>query len=427
MSARAIAGRISMSRFESGVFPAPLGIQRVRGDRGSGRRGDGRRSGCAPRLPVLNSIAPMAPCSVETNARACSAWTRRTRPASPRRGRTCASRRLPPDPRASSTRARRPPSASIASRHQTSDVRAPMDRCGTRRHRLTKRVRRTRARSVDLTPASTHRDKRMSSSWHQFPVGARQHQLLHRRPANAHTGGTRTTNSERPRTNAMSGPGLFEPGEEYVPAGIKPVVDEATLPTAPAAGGEELWLIQIPGDADPADLDGLRFRISDEGNGPEISQFKVGGESFIAFEPPSASHPRPCRPPPSRPPQQPSPPAALFAHFSADEPDPLPLTGRREEMAVEGGRCDHGQCYVRAAVEEGWRKAGVRRAKENHEEDHQEQAKYRESRRNIGFEDAVANEEGAKTPGEKKEKNGRRIRTTRGTRSPRRSPRSRHL
>ena len=45
------------------------------------------------------------------------------------------------------------------------------------------------------------------------------------------TGGTRTTNSERPRTNAMSGPGLFEPGEEYVPAGIKPVVDEATLPT----------------------------------------------------------------------------------------------------------------------------------------------------------------------------------------------------
>ena len=88
----------------------------------------------------------------------------------------------------------------------------------------------------------------------------------------------------------MSGPGLFEPGEEYVPAGIKPVVDEATLPTAPAAGGEELWLIQIPGDADPADLDGLRFRISDEGNGPEISQFKAGGESFIAFEPPSAPH-----------------------------------------------------------------------------------------------------------------------------------------
>ena len=136
------------------------------------------------------------------------------------------------------------------------------------------------------------------------------------------TGGTRTTNSERPRTNAMSGPGLFEPGEEYVPAGIKPVVDEATLPTAPAAGGEELWLIQIPGDADPADLDGLRFRISDEGNGPEISQFKAGGESFIAFEPPSASHPRPCRPPPNRPPQQPSPPAALFAHFPLTNPIP---------------------------------------------------------------------------------------------------------
>ena len=136
------------------------------------------------------------------------------------------------------------------------------------------------------------------------------------------TGGTRTANSERPRTNAMSGPGLFEPGEEYVPAGIKPVVDEATLPTAPAAGGEELWLIQIPADADPADLDGLRFRISDEGNGPEISQFKAGGESFIAFEPPSAPHPRPCRPPPSRPPQQPSPPAALFAHFPLTNPIP---------------------------------------------------------------------------------------------------------
>ena len=120
----------------------------------------------------------------------------------------------------------------------------------------------------------------------------------------------------------MSGPGLFEPGEKYVPAGIKPVVDEATLPTAPAAGGEELWLIQIPGDADPADLDGLRFRISDEGNGPEISQFKAGGESFIAFEPPSASHPRPCRPPPNRPPRQPSPPAALFAHFPLTNPIP---------------------------------------------------------------------------------------------------------
>ena len=136
------------------------------------------------------------------------------------------------------------------------------------------------------------------------------------------TGGTRTTNSERPRTNAMSGPGLFEPGEEYVPAGIKPVVDEATLPTAPAAGGEELWLIQIPADADPADLDGLRFRISDEGNGPEISQFKAGGESFIAFEPPSAPHPRPRRPPPNRPTQQPSPPAALFAHFPLTNPIP---------------------------------------------------------------------------------------------------------
>jgi hypothetical protein len=74
-------------------------------------------------------------------------------------------------------------------------------------------------------------------------------------------------------TNAMSGPGVYEPGEEYVPAGIKPLVDEGSLPVAPAAGGEELWLIQIPHDADPADLDGLRFKISDEDAGAEISQF----------------------------------------------------------------------------------------------------------------------------------------------------------
>ena len=38
--------------------------------------------------------------------------------------------------------------------------------------------------------------------------------------------------------------------------------------------------------------------------------------------PPSAPHPRPCRPPPSRPPQQPSPPAALFAHFPLTNPIP---------------------------------------------------------------------------------------------------------
>ena len=79
-------------------------------------------------------------------------------------------------------------------------------------------------------------------------------------------------------TNAMSGPGVYEPGEEYVPAGIKPLVDEGSLPVAPAADGEELWLIQIPHDADPADLDGLRFKISDEDAGPEISQFKAGGK-----------------------------------------------------------------------------------------------------------------------------------------------------
>ena len=222
------------------------------------------------------------------------------------------------------------------------------------------------------------------------------------------TGGTRTTNSERPRTNAMSGPGLFEPGEEYVPAGIKPVVDEATLPTAPAAGGEELWLIQIPGDADPADLDGLRFRISDEGNGPEISQFKAGGESFIAFEPPSASHPRPCRPPPNRPPQQPSPPAALFGPFSADEPDPLPLTGRagKKWRLKEDDAITASTMFVLPSKKAGGRQefGGPRRITR----------RITMNRRNIGIEDAAANEEGAKTPGEKKEKKRKKDKDDKG-------------
>ena len=94
-------------------------------------------------------------------------------------------------------------------------------------------------------------------------------------------------------TNAMSGPGVYEPGEEYVPAGIKPLVDEGSLPVAPAAGGEELWLIQIPHDADPADLDGLRFKISDDDAGAEISQFKAGGKTQGYSTPPPTYKYRP--------------------------------------------------------------------------------------------------------------------------------------
>ena len=62
-------GRISTSRFSVGFFQRGPRDRIVSGEIADLGRGDGRRSGRAPRLPVLNSIAPMAPCSVETNAR----------------------------------------------------------------------------------------------------------------------------------------------------------------------------------------------------------------------------------------------------------------------------------------------------------------------------------------------------------------------
>lgn len=144
----------------------------------------------------------------------------------------------------------------------------------TRRHRFGRmRMRRPRARSVvalghPLQDYIAFAEQKTSPVTESSATAARE--PPHRRAA--------PQDFTRLGTNAMSGPGVYEPGEEYVPAGIKPLVDEGSLPVAPAAGGEELWLIQIPHDADPADLDGLRFKISDEDAGPEISQFKAGGK-----------------------------------------------------------------------------------------------------------------------------------------------------
>ena len=75
----------------------------------------------------------------------------------------------------------------------------------------------------------------------------------------------------------MSGPGAYEPPEEYVPAAIEGVIDEKALPTEPAAGEDELWLVQVPGDVNPADFQGLRFKLTGEGAGADVAAFKAGG------------------------------------------------------------------------------------------------------------------------------------------------------
>ena len=75
----------------------------------------------------------------------------------------------------------------------------------------------------------------------------------------------------------MSGPGAYEPPEEYVPAAIEGVIDETALPTEPAAGEDELWLVQVPGDVNPADFQGLRFKLTGEGAGADVAAFKAGG------------------------------------------------------------------------------------------------------------------------------------------------------
>jgi hypothetical protein len=54
-------------------------------------------------------------------------------------------------------------------------------------------------------------------------------------------------------------------------------VDEKALPKKPVAGGDELWLIQIPGDMDVEDLTGLRFKLTGEGAGAELASLKAAG------------------------------------------------------------------------------------------------------------------------------------------------------
>lgn len=72
-------------------------------------------------------------------------------------------------------------------------ARTHADRCGMRRHRFGRSGCGGRAPDQWIDPrinaSGTRADKRMSSWHHQFPslpVGARQHRLLHRRPARAH-------------------------------------------------------------------------------------------------------------------------------------------------------------------------------------------------------------------------------------------------
>ena len=194
----------------------------------------------------------------------------------------------------------------------------------------------------------------------------------------------------------MSGPGVYEPGEEYVPAGIKPLVDEGSLPVAPAAGGEELWLIQIPHDADPADLDGLRFKISDEDAGAEISQFKAGGKFQHRRPRTSTAHRHTTNPPPNRPSRQPS------RSFSRVHPLSSPTLRPDHQRAGKKWRLKEEDAITASAMfmlpsrKAGGRKefGGPRRITR----------RITMNRRNMGIEDVGTEEGGAKTPGEKKEK-----------------------
>ena len=63
-----------------------------------------------------------------------------------------------------------------------------------------------------------------------------------------------------------------------MPATIVPIVAETSLPRTPAAGADELWLIQVPGDMDIDDLHGLRFKLTGEGGGVDMASLKAAGE-----------------------------------------------------------------------------------------------------------------------------------------------------
>ena len=87
-----------------------------------------------------------------------------------------------------------------------------------------------------------------------------------------------------PRFETMSGPGAYEPPDDFVPATIEGVVDDASLPTAPTPGDDELWLIQVPGDVSVKDLHGLRLKLTGEGAGADLAAFKAGGKKYRLVE-----------------------------------------------------------------------------------------------------------------------------------------------
>ena len=97
-----------------------------------------------------------------------------------------------------------------------------------------------------------------------------------------------------------------------------------------------------------------------------------------------------------------------FCPFSADEPDPLPLTGRagKKWRLKEDDAITASAMFVLPSKKAGGRQefGGPRRITR----------RITMNRRNIGFEDAVANEEGAKTPGEKKEKKRKKDKDDKG-------------
>ena len=69
-----------------------------------------------------------------------------------------------------------------------------------------------------------------------------------------------------------------------MPATIEPVADERSLPKAPSAGGEELWLIQVPGDVQIEDLQGLRFKLAGNGEGVDMASLKAAGRKYRLVE-----------------------------------------------------------------------------------------------------------------------------------------------
>ena len=61
-------------------------------------------------------------------------------------------------------------------------------------------------------------------------------------------------------------------------------MDDASLPTAPTPGDDELWLIQVPGDVSVKDLHGLRLKLTGEGAGADLAAFKAGGKKYRLVE-----------------------------------------------------------------------------------------------------------------------------------------------